>query len=253
MKARSRILIGTSGWSYEHWDQFYEGLPSSEWLSFYAEHFPTVEINSTFYHLPKEKSVNNWTKVTPKDFVFSVKLSRYITHIKRLKESEIGVENFLEAIKPLNAKLGPLLILLPPSFKLDYERLKAFIKQLPKKYSYSIEFRNDSWHVPEVFELLRKYKIALCISDLKGNLSPLEVTAPFVYVRLHGPKKAYQGAYSLRTLKQWAERAREWEANKLAIYIYFDNDEKGYALKDAAKLMELLRGRQPKTQVINLS
>jgi uncharacterized protein YecE (DUF72 family) len=240
MKARPNIHIGTSGWSYNHWDHFYQGLPSSQWLSFYAEHFSTVEINSTFYHLPKEKSVKNWGSVTPKDFIFSVKVSRYITHIKRLKDSEVGVANFLKAISPLKAKLGPLLFLLPSSFKLNYEALKNCVKQLPKRHLYTFEFRNESWHVPAVYELLRKYKIALCISDLNGKLSPIEVTAPFVYVRLHGPQKAYQGTYSLQALKRWAKRAEEWKANKLDVYIYFDNDEKGFALKDAEKLINLL-------------
>jgi len=240
MKARSSIHIGTSGWFYTHWDNFYQGLSSSQWLSYYAEHFSTVEINSTFYHLPKEKNVKNWSKITPKDFIFSVKFSRTITHVKKLKKTEVEIENFLKAIQPLKSKLGPLLFLLPPSFKLNYEALKNCIELLPKKHLYTFEFRNTSWHVPAVYELLRKNKIALCISDLNGKLSPIEVTAPFVYVRLHGPKKAYQGVYSLRALKQWAQRAKEWEANKLKVYIYFDNDEKGFAIKDAKKLIELL-------------
>jgi len=239
MKARP-IYIGTSGWFYTHWDHFYQGLPSSQWLSYYARYFSTVEINSTFYHLPKKKSVKNWFNSTPKDFIFSVKFSRLITHVKKLKESNLEIENFLKAIHPIKSKLGPLLFLLPPSFKLNYEALKNCIEQLPKRYSYTFEFRNESWHVPSIYDLLKKNKIALCISDLNGQLSPIEVTAPFVYIRLHGPKKAYQGVYSLQSLKQWARRVKEWEGNKLNVYIYFDNDERGFAIKDAKKLIELL-------------
>jgi uncharacterized protein YecE (DUF72 family) len=240
MNFKPAIYIGTSGWSYSHWSQFYKNLPSRKWLPFYAEHFSTVEINSTYYHLPQLKSVKNWLKVTPKDFVFSVKCSRYITHVKRLKDVSVEIENFLSSIAPLEAKLGPLLFLLPPSFGLNFEVLKTCIEHLPKRYEYTFEFRNESWYVPQVYELLRKNKIALCISDLNGILSPIELTAPFVYVRLHGPHKAYKGRYSLQTLRQWAKRALEWKLHKLKVYIYFDNDEKGYAIKDAQKLIVLL-------------
>jgi uncharacterized protein YecE (DUF72 family) len=240
MKVQPYIHIGTSGWFYYHWKNFYQDRPSSEWLQFYSEHFITVEVNSTYYHLPKKNSVKKWFAITPKDFVFSVKFNRQITHIKRLENTEREINNFLKSIAPLKSKLGPLLFLLPPSFKLNFEALKQCITRLPKKHLYTFEFRNASWHVPAVYDLLKKYNIALCISDLNGKLSPIEITASFVYVRLHGPKIAYKGIYSLQTLKKWAERINEWETSKLNIYVYFDNDEKGFAITDAKKLIKLL-------------
>lgn len=238
---RSQVHIGTSGWSYVHWDElFYHGLQSEEWLSFYAQHFSTVEINSTFYHLPKESTVKKWVSKTPKDFIFSVKASRYITHIKRLKDSKEGIKRFLETLAPLKRKLGPLLFQLPASANLNYDRLEECLSQLPKGYLYTFEFRNDGWFIDEIYSLLEKYNIALCISDLAGKTTPIKVTAEFVYIRLHGPKKAYQGIYSHRKLKEWAARIEEWKKKKLSVFVYFDNDQKGYAIKDAIKLNKLL-------------
>lgn len=233
--------IGTSGWSYEHWDQvFYAGLSASKRLAFYAKSFSTVEINSTFYHLPTSKAVKNWEALTPKNFVFSVKASRYITHLKRLKDPEEGLKNFFSSIKNLKSKTGPILFQLPPSFSNNFERLKSFIKKLPKKKRYTFEFRHNTWFTEEVFNLLKKYKIALCLTDLNGKLSAIEVTSDFVYIRLHGPKRAYQGSYSDKQLKQWAKRIKEWNKQNIKVFIYFDNDQKGYALQDAQRLKELL-------------
>lgn len=241
---KKNVHIGTSGWSYAHWGNFYEDLPAKKWLSHYATYFSTVEINSSFYHLPTEKSGKNWYASTPKGFIFSVKASRYITHVKRLNESKESVDQFLQAIEPLKEKLGPILFLLSPSYKLNYGRLEEFVKQLPNGYLYTFEFRNASWFTKEIYALLKKHKIALCISDLGGKLTPIEVTAPFVYVRLHGPQKAYSGRYSSAKLRGWAKRVEEWRAKKLKCYIYFDNDEKGFAVEDAAKLIELIDGKK---------
>lgn len=239
MPKLKRVYIGTSGWYYDHWEEsFYHGIPAHERLPFYAEHFSTVEINSTFYHLPKEKSVENWATLTPKDFVFSVKASRYITHIKRLRNVGEGIEVFLKAIAPLKQKLGPILFLIPPFFKRNDARLKECLEELPEGPGYTFEFRHPSWHTEEIFALLNQYNAALCISDYEGKLSPIEVTADFVYVRLHGPKKAYQGSYDLRALKQWAKRIDDWSKQKLPVFIYFDNDEKGFAVKDAKRLID---------------
>jgi len=243
------LNIGTSGWSYAHWDTvFYRGIPSSHWLEFFAKHFATVEVNSTFYRLPTEKTVKNWDKNTPDDFVFSVKASRYITHVKRLKEFD-SVQTFLKNLQPIQHKLGPILFLLPANFQLNYSRLAEFIKYLPKNYRYTFEFRHPSWLIEEVYALLKKNDIALCISDLNGKLTPIQVTASFVYVRLHGPKEAYRGRYSLSQLKQWEKRIKEWRSKKLSVYIYFDNDEKGFAIKDAKILNKLLESNKIKRSV----
>lgn len=233
--------IGTSGWSYEHWDKvFYSHLPSNQRLQFYAKHFQTVEINTTFYHLPKPQVVKNWHKTTPKNFLFSIKASSYITHLKRLKDPEESLKKFFTSIKNLKEKTGPILFQLSPSFKRDDERLKNFIKKLPKKKRYTFEFRHESWFAEEVYQILQKNKMALCITDLAGKLSPIELTSNFVYIRLHGPKRAYQGSYSDRKLKEWAKKIKEWNEKKIKVFLYFDNDQKGYALADAKRLKELL-------------
>lgn len=240
-KSQKKVHIGTSGWSYDHWDGvFYPKISSAKRLSFYSENFSTVEINSSFYHLPTEKSVKNWKKTTPKDFIFSVKASRFITHVKRLKSSDETVKNFIKPIALLKEKLGPILFLLPPSFKLDYERLRSCIDNLPAQYQYTFEFRHPSWFHESVYKLLRKNNIALCISDLNGKTSPEITTADFMYVRLHGPKQAYRNTYSYYKLKQWAIKIKKWEKKQLGVYIYFDNDEKGYAIQDAKRLLRLI-------------
>lgn len=237
-----KIHIGTSGWSYDHWkDSFYKETPKSDWFKFYASHFGTVEINSSFYRLPNPHTVKKWEKESPKSFVFSVKASRYITHVKRLKEPKEGVKIFLKSITPLKSKLGPILFQLPPNFKVDLERLEKCLSVLPKGNRYTFEFRHDSWFIQEVYELLKKNKIALCITDLEGKLSPVEVTAPFIYIRLHGPQRAYQGRYSHQKLTGWAKRIRKWLKEALDVYVYFDNDEKGYAVKDTLKLIEYFK------------
>jgi uncharacterized protein YecE (DUF72 family) len=241
MENNMKIRIGTSGWSYEHWDKaFYGETPASKRLPYYARHFDTVEINTTFYHLPTIKAVKNWAGEVPKSFIFSVKASRFITHVKRLKDCKESLDLFYRQIRHLGKKLGPILFQLPPSMKKDPERLKNFIKLLKPKHKYVFEFRSPTWYDEEIFSILRKNKIAFCISDLDGKLSPLEITADFVYIRLHGPKSAYRGSYGKRRLTTWTKRIAGWPHEK-NIYVYFDNDEKGYAIRDAITLLSLLQ------------
>lgn len=239
---KNKIHIGTSGWSYAHWkENFYpEKMPANQWLNFYGETFSTVEINTTFYHIPSESTVERWYQVVPENFLFSVKASRYITHIKRLKDCKDSVKLFFSSIKKLQTKVGPILFQLPPSFKMDKERLENFIGLLNDKYIYTFEFRHESWYVNEIYDLLNKNKIALCITDLGGKLSPMEVTSNFTYLRLHGPQKAYQGSYGLPKLRLWKKRMNEWIDKKKSVYCYFDNDEKGFAIEDARTLQNLL-------------
>lgn len=236
------INIGTSGWSYKHWDKsFYGNIPAAQRLSFYSQQFQTVEINTTFYHLPTEKAVKSWEKTVPKNFLFSIKASRYITHIKRLNEGKDKVENFLKNISFLKKKEGPILFQLPPAFSKNFDRLKEFISYLPKKHLYTFEFRHKSWFSEDIYVLLKNNNISLCISDLNGTLSPIEVTGNFVYIRLHGPKSAYQDSYSNYQLKKWAARIQSWNQEKIKVFCYFDNDEKGYAIQDARRLKQLLK------------
>lgn len=234
-----KIHIGTSGWGYADWD-FYGDLPDSKRLSFYAKTFKTVEVNTTFYHLPTAKTVKNWDSQVPKSFLFSIKASRYITHIKRLNDARESLSLLYRRIRYLDKKLGPILFQLPPSFHKDMERLEGFVRLLKPKHKYVFEFRSPTWFDDEVYAYLKKNKIALCISDLNGLLSPQEVTANFVYIRLHGPAKAYQGKYGKKRLTSWAQKIQDWVKKKKTVYIYFDNDQKGYAVEDAKTLATLL-------------
>ncbi len=236
------IVIGTSGWSYDHWKEnfFPKGLKKEEWLHFLSNQFPTVEINTTFYHTPRLSTVKNWYKQVPENFVFSVKASRYITHIKRLNDCKESLNFLYKSLKPLKEKQGPILIQLPPSFQIHKERLEEFISHLKKEFRYTFEFRHPTWFVDEIYDILQKHNIALCITDLNHKLSPVVVTANFTYMRLHGPKSAYKGSYSDSTLKTWKKRMEEWKEKGIGSFCYFDNDEKGYAVVDAKRLQVFL-------------
>jgi uncharacterized protein YecE (DUF72 family) len=234
----NKIYIGTSGWSYDHWKEtfFPKDLKREHWLNFLASEFPTVEINTTFYHLPKRDYVKNWYKQVPEDFLFSVKASRYITHIKRLNDCKNSLQLFYESIKPLKEKQGPILFQLPPSFQMNKERIEEFIDLLKPEYRYTFEFRHPSWFVDEIYALLERHHIALCITDLNHKLSPEVVTTDFAYIRLHGPKRAYKGSYTDKALKDWKKKILSWN---VSTYCYFDNDEKGYATIDASRLRDI--------------
>lgn len=239
---KKKIFIGTSGWYYEHWKNFFypKELSSKDYFKFYSNKFDSVEINSTFYRLPSKKTLLKWKKESPKDFIFSIKASRYITHIKKLKDQKKSLSTFFNLIKILKPKLGPILFQLPNKWKINLNRLESFFKLLDKKYRYAIEFRDKSWITKETFYLLKKYKIAFCIYDLERFQTPLEVTSDFVYIRLHGPKFAYSGSYSNKELQKWAKIIKKFKKQKLDIYCYFNNDERAFAIKNALKLKILL-------------
>ena len=240
------VRIGTSGYHYKHWlGKFYpKGMKPNEMLAFYLQHFETVELNNSFYRLPSSAAFENWRVSTPDGFCFAVKASRYITHMKKLKDPEAGLGNFLPRAELLGPKLGPIVFQLPPHWSSDTERLAEFLEHLPRVHRYSFELRDRSWHNPAVYELLRRYNAAFCIYELAGFQSPLEITADFSYIRLHGPKeKAYQGSYSRSSLMKWANRIREMRNELQAVYLYFDNDEAGYAAKNALELRDLLNDK----------
>lgn len=240
--------IGTSGWHYQHWiGPFYpEGTSPKDMLGFYAAHFSTVEINNSFYRLPSLAATKSWAAQAPKDFVFACKASRYTTHVKRLKDAPKSFEKFFPRLKPLGKKLGPILFQTPPHFLLDIERLKAFIKALPKRRRYAFEFRDPRWFTEEVREVLTKSNCAFCIFDIGGLQSPQWLTADFAYLRLHGPGRKYQGSYNDKALQQWARLIRGFLRKGADVYCYFDNDEAGYAAKDALRLRKMIRA--PKTK-----
>jgi len=234
------IHIGTSGWSYKHWrGTFYpENIKVKDHFQYYQERFNTVEINNTFYHLPKKETFTKWKTQVTDDFVYIIKASRYITHMKKLHDPEESASLFLGHAKLLGKKLGAILFQLPPTMKADVELLEKFIAQLPKVHRYVFEFRHASWYDAAVFRILEKNNCAFCIYELDGHQSPVIATADFVYIRLHGPGKKYQGSYSDAALKSWAALCKDWVESK-DVFLYFDNDEKGYAAFNALKLKEL--------------
>lgn len=241
-KRKAKIHIGTSGWHYMHWKGPYypQGLSAKDFLPQYAEDFSTVEINNTFYKLPEITTLKHWQDSVPKEFIFSVKASRYITHVKKLKDPKSSLKRFFSRIAHLKKNLGVILIQLPPKWPLNLERFKAFLQALPKGYRYAFEFRETSWLCEEVYALLKKRGHALCLYELEGEKTPRLVTAKFAYIRLHGPKGAYQGSYSARSLDKWAQQFLEWSKKGIEVFCYFDNDEKGYAPKNAQTLLKKL-------------
>jgi uncharacterized protein YecE (DUF72 family) len=237
------IHIGTSGWHYGHWrGPFYpEDLSPEGFLKFYAQRFHTVEINNSFYQLPSEPALQNWRTNVPAGFIFAVKGSRFITHMKKLQDPERSLAPFLERIVLLQAKLGPILFQLPPRWHFNESRLAAFLSALPGGYRYALELRDQSWINPRTLDLLARFGAAFCIYELDGYLAPREVTADFVYIRLHGPGGPYQGQYDRRTLAGWAGAISAWSQQGREVFCYFDNDEAGYAAQDARRLQNMLQ------------
>lgn len=235
-------FVGTSGWSYPHWrGPFYPpGLPQKAWLGFYAQHLSTVELNSPFYRLPMEKAFATWRDSTPEGFLFSVKVSRFITHLKKLRDCQEALETFIARARLLEGKLGPLLYQLPPSLHRNDPLLEEFLALLSPDLTHVFEFRHSSWFCEEVFALLKKFGVSFCIMDLRGLPCPVVATGPAVYVRFHGPSGRYTGCYSEEDLAEWAEKIREVSALAQAVYAYFNNDIDGFAVGNATRLRELL-------------
>ena len=240
--AKGKVYTGTSGWNYKHWkENFYPGdLKQKKWLEFYSERLKSVEINNSFYHLPDTKTLKTWKDITPGNFIFSIKGSRYITHMKKLKAPKTSSRKLFSRIKHLKKKAGPVLFQLPPHWSYNKQRFEKFIKAMPGKYRYAFEFREKSWWNDEVLNLLEKYNAAYCIYELAGTITPKEVTADFVYIRLHGPDGKYQGNYSNRQLSGWAGSISAWQKKNKDVYIYFDNDDSGYAAKNAQQLQKMI-------------
>jgi uncharacterized protein YecE (DUF72 family) len=239
----AEIRIGTSGWHYKHWvGEFYPPRwPASKMLSWYQERFDTVEINNSFYRLPSEEAVEIWRSSTPPQFLFAVKGSRFLTHMKKLKDPAVGIEKFFSRIDLFKSKLGPILFQLPPNFAKNAQRLEDFLSALPRGHRYAFEFRDPSWSDSEIFRILRRHKAAYCPFDLAGYQSPIEITTNFTYIRLHGPGNKYQGSYTDDALNKWASRIKEWRTALRAVYVYFDNDQAGYAAHNAMRLRELVK------------
>lgn len=250
------IDIGCSGWNYRHWrgGVFYPPrCPSRAWLGLYAEVFATVEVNSTFYRLPSAASVARWAAETPPGFTFSVKASRYLTHVRRLRDPGPGLARLLERLQPLTdaAKLGPILWQLPPTFPCDQDRLASALEQLPRHVRSAFEFRHRSWFCDGVYALLRSHGVALVIADrpeIQG-FQTRELTAPFTYIRFHEGSRGVNGSYSDRELATWARRIRRL-AREVDVFAYFNNDWEGFAPANAIRLQSLVAGaraRRPRS------
>jgi uncharacterized protein YecE (DUF72 family) len=237
-----KIHIGTSGWHYKHWKgTFYPpDIKDSNQFEAYQRYFDTVELNNSFYMLPAAETFENWRKSSSDNFIFAVKASRFFTHMKKLIVERESIRKFFTNASRLEEKLGPVLFQLPPHWKVNVERLREFIKALPSGYRYTFEFREHSWYTDQVYEVLLQNNCAFCIYELQYHLSPIIDTADFVYVRLHGPGNKYQGSYNNATLRTWAERSIEWKKDRKDVFIYFDNDQLGYAAFNAVTLKGMI-------------
>ena len=250
----ARLLVGTSGWSYSSWKGvFYpEDLPSQRYLAFYSGEFPTTEINYSFYHLPKPETYAKWTAQVPDGFVFAVKASRFITHVKRLADVEEAWTRFFENALALGSHFGPILLQFPPSFRCDRKRLAGFLRSVQNHASKSrllrlaFEFRHDSWFTEEIYKLLRQHKAALCIADSPRYPRRDRVTTDFVYIRFHGRTELFASKYSEGELSEEAKLIRRYLRDGLDVYVYFNNDALGHAV-DNAKFLTNLVDHKPRT------
>lgn len=234
------LRVGTSGYHYEHWrGVFYpRELQKNEWFGFYARHFDTVEINNSFYRLPSAETFTAWRERTPPGFCYAVKFSRFGSHLKRLLDPAGTIGYFLQAAKHLGSLLGPILVQLPPRWTANPERLDDFLRHAPRRFRWAVEFRDPSWLREEVFAILRKHGAALCLHDmLRGH--PAILTTGWTYIRYHGDRD-HRGNYPRPALERDAGRIAGYLARGLDVYVYFNNDSHGYAVRNALTLRELL-------------
>ncbi len=243
---QGKFCVGTSGWSYRHWvGKFYpQGMRNDQFLSYYTQHFGCVELNASFYRLPKPAMVEGWVAKTPEHFRFAAKLSRLITHQKRLVDCREALVSYFEVMSKLTPRLGPILIQLPPSFRFDGAVVEPFLTVLRNEfgeYTYALEARNDTWFTAEAQDLLRRYNIAWVIADSGGRFPKYEgVTADFVYLRFHGPGALYASDYPDEQLAEYATKVARWLKAGLAVWAFFNNDVGGYAVKNAMTLREMV-------------
>lgn len=244
--AFKNIHIGTSGWSYKDWKGLYypNELKPTEWLTYYAKQFDITEINTSFYHLPKPQTVLNWVEKVPAHFKFCPKISRYLTHTKRLNEPEEALQRFFDVFDLIKKHLGPVLVQLPPSMKFDYERAEYFFQILKKQYKgydFALEVRHDTWLENNSLDLMAKYDVAFVVSQSGVNFPYSEmVTAKNIYVRFHGPAKLYASSYTDEVLASFAEKFKQWIKEGHVIWVFFNNDFYGYAIENAETLKGLM-------------
>ena len=242
---RGRARVGCSGWEYKHWrGTFYPAdLPRTEWFAYYASRFDTVEINNSFYRLPERSTFAAWRTRAPQEFEFAVKASRFLTHMKKLKDPEEPVHRLFSRMRGLGDRLGPVLYQLPPGWKVNVERFTQFLDVLPQEARHVVEFRDPSWYDPAIYRLLEERGIALCLHDMPGSAPARERVGPFVYVRFHGATSKYGGGYSEDSLRGWAEWLNARRDAGCDVYAYFNNDAGGHAPRDATTLRRVLEER----------
>ena len=245
MADAGRVRIGCSGWQYKHWrGNFYASeLPLKRWFEHYASVFDTVEINNSFYRLPQTSTFADWGHRAPLRFLFAVKASRFLTHMKKLKEPEGPLDLFFSRARALGRHLGPVLYQLPPGWKLDIARLEHFLHVLPRDVRHVVEFREPTWYDDRVLALLERHRVALCLHDMPGSATGRLRVGPFVYVRYHGASGRYDGSYPEDRLEGWAEWLGSQAAAGADVYAYFNNDMGGHAPRDAQTLRRLLAPR----------
>lgn len=243
--ATDAIWIGTSGWSYDHWDGvlYEDGTPTGRRLSAYADSFDTVEVDTTFYRLPDDGTLEAWEETVPEGFQFAVTASQYTTHLEKREDADEALGELLDRIEILGDKLGPILFQCPPNWTRNAEQLASFLDTLPRGHEYAFEFRDPSWFHDEIYELLAANDAALCLYEIQGARSPLVVTAGLIYVRLHKPRDTDGSEYSRQALSAWADRFVEWAGDGHEIFCYFTNHHDGAAVRNADQMLELLEGR----------
>ena len=238
------VHVGTSGWVYSHWrGVFYpEGLPQRAWFAHYAKTFRTVEINNSFYRLPSLATFEAWGRQAPAGFVYAVKANRFITHLRRLKDAREPLERFLAGARGLGQALGPILYQLPPNWHVDLARFASFLDCLPAGYIHVVEFRDVSWLTEEVFALMEEKGVVHCLHDLWTVRTPVRATAPVVYVRMHGDH-LNAGNYRTPVLRAWADRIKRWSLEGRSVFVFFNNDLRGFATENGVALREMIRSR----------
>jgi uncharacterized protein YecE (DUF72 family) len=242
-RTSSNIHVGCSGWVYKHWRAilYPMELPQRLWFERYSEEFDTVEINNSFYHLPKPETFDKWRKQAPDGFCYAVKAHRFITQAKKLKDPEEPLARFLEPTRRLKEHLGPILFQLPPSMKINLERLESFLKMLPKSVTSVFEFRHKSWYSDEVLALLDRHGAGFVAHDMKGLASPRWASGKAAYVRFHGAGGKYWGRYSDEALLDWTDWIIAQLSTGRSVWCYFNNDIHGHAIEDARTLKSMAR------------
>lgn len=243
--SRGRARVGCSGWQYKHWrgDFYPADLPQTQWFAHYAATFDTVEINNSFYRLPERATFAAWARRAPLRFVFAVKASRFLTHMKKLKDPEEPIDRLFSRMRALGRHLGPVLYQLPPGWQVNVDRFRHFAAALPRGVRHVVEFREPSWYDAAIRRVMECHGIALCLHDMPGSATGRDPASPFVYVRFHGSGVKYGGRYPDAALRGWADWLNARRAEGRDVYAYFNNDVGGHAPRDAVTLRRMLEER----------